>query len=242
MNCIIIDDDDLSRKLLEKFVEKTEFFDRYYAFPNAIEAINFIRKKTDTIDVIFLDIEMPEMNGVEFMQSLNSEALVQVIVVSSKEKYALDAIEYDVTDYLLKPVTYVRFLKAAEKSLTRYNDSLTANVVTESSSEDFFIRSNSNLIRLRYDDVIWIEAMENYVVVNTFDDRFTIHGTIKAIVDQLPSSSFFRIHRSFVVNKNCIEVIKVNTVEVKTSEGLQSLPLGKVYRDQLLKDINMLNK
>jgi DNA-binding LytR/AlgR family response regulator len=110
------------------------------------------------------------------------------------------------------------------------------------SKSDFFIRNNSNLVRLRYDDVVWVEAMENYVVVNTFDERFTIHNTIKAVVDQLPSDKFFRIHRSFIVNKNYIEVIKLNTIDVKTSEGMQSLPLGKSYRDILLREINMLSK
>jgi len=238
MNCLIIDDDNLSRKLLEKFVEKTEFIQKYYSFSGAIEAINFLRKGSSNIDLVFLDIEMPEMNGVEFMQSLGDHP-VQIIVVSSKEKYALEAIEYDVTDYLLKPVTYVRFLKAAEKALSKHREEMLPAV---NSKSDFFIRSNSNLVRLRYQDVVWVEAMENYVVVNTFDERFTIHNTIKAVADQLPLDKFFRIHRSFIVNKSCIEVIKINTIEVKTSEGLQSLPIGKSYRDMLLKEINMLSK
>ena len=114
MNCLIIDDDKLSRTLLEKFVERTDYIDQYYSFPGAIEAINFIRNEENEIDLIFLDIEMPDMNGVEFMQSLGDHP-VQIIVVSSKEKYALDAIEYNVTDYLLKPVTYFRFLKATDR-------------------------------------------------------------------------------------------------------------------------------
>ena len=238
MNCLIIDDDKLSRKLLEKFVEKTELLDQYYSFPGAIEAINFIRKDEEKIDVIFLDIEMPDMNGVEFMQSLGDHP-VQIIVVSSKEKYALDAIEYDVTDYLLKPVTYVRFLKATEKALSRLRDEM---LPASNSKDDFFIRNNASLKRLRYDEVIWIEALENYIVVYTYDDKYTIHFTMKAVMDQLPSDKFFRVHRSFIVNRSKIELIKTNNIEVMTKDGKQELPIGKSYREMLLKDINLLSK
>lgn len=238
MNCLIIDDDKLSRKLLEKFVEKTELLDQYYSFPGAIEAINFIRKDEEKIDVIFLDIEMPDMNGVEFMQSLGDHP-IQIIVVSSKEKYALDAIEYDVTDYLLKPVSYVRFLKATEKALNKLRDEM---LPASNSKDDFFIRNNATLKRLRYDEVIWIEALENYIVVYTFYDKYTIHFTMKAVMDQLPSDKFFRVHRSFIVNRSKIELIKTNNIEVMTKDGKQELPIGKSYREMLLKDINLLSK
>jgi DNA-binding LytR/AlgR family response regulator len=238
MNCVIIDDDRLSRKLLEKFVEKTDFLDQYYSFDGAIEAINFLRKGEHDVDVVFLDIEMPEMNGVEFMQSLGDHP-VQIIVVSSKEKYALDAIEYDVTDYLLKPVTYVRFLKATEKALAKLREEM---MPASNSKDDFFIRNNATLIRLRYEEVVWIEALENYIVVHTYDDKYTIHFTMKAVMDQMPMDKFFRVHRSFIVNKSRIETIKTNTIEVKTSEGRQSLPIGKSYRELLLKEINLLSK
>ncbi|MGF7141109.1 LytR/AlgR family response regulator transcription factor [Roseimarinus sediminis] len=238
MNCLIIDDDKLSRKLLEKFVEKTDLLDQYFSFPGAIEAMNFIRKDEEKIDLIFLDIEMPDMNGVEFMQSLGDHP-IQIIVVSSKEKYALDAIEYDVTDYLLKPVTYVRFLKATEKAVNKLREEM---LPASNSKEDFFIRNNASLKRLRYEDVVWIEALENYIVVYTNDERYTIHFTMKAIMDQLPSDKFFRIHRSYIVNRSKIELIKTNSIEVKTKEGKQSLPIGKSYRELLLRDINLLSK
>jgi len=238
MNCLIIDDDKLSRKLLEKFVEKTELLDQYHSFPGAIEAINFIRRGEEHIDLIFLDIEMPDMNGVEFMQSIGDQP-IQIIVVSSKEKYALDAIEYDVTDYLLKPVTYVRFLKAVEKALAKLREEM---LPASNSKNDFFIRNNSNLKRLRYEEVIWIEALENYIVVYTWDEKYTIHFTMKAVMDQLPPDLFFRIHRSFIVNRSKIELIKTNFIEVKTKDGVQELPIGKSYRELLLKEINLLAK
>lgn len=238
MNCIIIDDDKLSRTLLEKFVERTDYIDQYYTFPGAIEAINFIRKGDHEIDLIFLDIEMPDMNGVEFMQALGNHP-VQIIVVSSKEKYALDAIEYNVTDYLLKPVTYFRFLKAVEKALSKTREEM---MPASNSKNDFFIRNNANLIRLSYDDVVWIEALENYIIVHTYDEKYTIHFTMKSVMDQLPFDKFFRVHRSYIVNRSRIDVIKATTIEVKTKEGMESLPIGKSYRDLLLSEINLLSK
>ena len=240
MNSLIVDDDKLSRTLIEKFVERTDFLGSYTSFGNAIDAINFMKKEGNNVDLIFLDIEMPEMDGVEFMRSLGPSAKhVQIVVVSAKEKYAIDAIEHNVIDYLLKPVTYARFLKSAEKALDRLN---APTITAGEKGTDFFIRSNNSLIRIKFADVIWVEALENYIVVNTFAEKYTIHFTMKAITERLPSEIFFRIHRSFIVNKNKIEIIKASTVEVNTSEGLKSLPIGKSYRDQLLDDINLFSK
>lgn len=238
MNCIIIDDDTLSRKLLEKFVEKTDFLKDFISFSNAIDAINYLRAGQAKADLVFLDIEMPEMNGVEFMQSLG-DISVQIIVVSSKEKYAIDAIEYEVTDYLLKPITYARFLKATEKAYGKKKQDF---MPTPSSLTDFFIRSNGILYKIAYEDVIWVESMENYIVINTFDEKYVVHITMKTLYEQLPLNTFVKIHRSIVVNKKRIESIKSLSVEVKTSKGMVSLTLSKSYRDILLNEINILSK
>ena len=116
MNCIIVDDDKLSRRIIEEFVNKTDSLELLGTFTNGVEAINYIRQNQDLINLIFLDIEMPEMDGLELLNSLISKP--QVIIISSKEKYALNAFEYDVTDYLLKPIPYARFYKAVDKALT----------------------------------------------------------------------------------------------------------------------------
>lgn len=239
MKSLIIDDDKLSRTLIEKFVQRTDFLEEYVSFENAIDAINFLKKEDVNVDLIFLDIEMPEMDGVEFMRLLGKRD-IQIIVVSAKEKYAIDAIEFDVTDYLLKPVTYARFMKSVEKAYDKFYTPLT--IADESTGSDFFIRNNASLIRLSFNDVIWVEAMENYIVVNTFDNKYTIHFTMKAVSERLPSEMFFRIHRSYIVNRNRIDVIKPNSVEVKTDDGIKALPIGKSYRDQLLNDINLFSK
>lgn len=232
MNCIIIDDDKLSSKVIEAFVERTENLVLLYSFSNAVEAINALKNEVE-IDLIFLDIEMPEMSGIDFLDSLTTAP--QIIIVSSKEKYALDAFEYDVTDYLLKPVQYVRFFKAVSKAMVRYNKGK-----LDSKGDEIFIKHNSSLVRLKYTEILWVEALENYVIVNTFHEKYTIHFTMKAIEQKLPTSKFTRVHRSFIVNTSSINVIEDNAILIKTHDGTKSIPIGKSYKDNLMDDINVV--
>lgn len=234
MNCIIIDDDKLSRRIVEEFVKRTDTLNLLYSFENAVDAINIFEKEDD-IDLIFLDIEMPEMSGIDFLDSLKNPP--QIIIVSSKGKYALDAFNYDVTDYLLKPISYSRFYKAVTKASERYNKN---KVNTE--GDEIFIKKNSALVRLKYNDILWVEALENYVIFNTFDDKYTIHFTMKAIEQKLPTGKFSRVHRSYIINTSSIDVIEDNSVVIKTKEGNKSIPIGKSYKDKLMGDINLMIK
>ena len=237
MNCVVIDDDKLSRKVIESYIERTDYLTLIASYPSAIEAINEI-KKNDPIDLIFLDVEMPEMTGIEFLNSLNTTP--QVIIISSKEQYALEAFEYDVSDYLLKPISYSRFFKAVNKVNRRAKKD--GNAIITPENNEIFIKSNSTLIRLHYDDILWVEALENYVVVTTFTDRYTIHFTMKAIEDKMPSHLFSRIHRSYVVNLKKIEMIEDNSVVITTDGGKKSIPIGKSYREKLMGDINLMTR
>ncbi|MDP4210658.1 MAG: LytTR family DNA-binding domain-containing protein [Bacteroidota bacterium] len=234
MNCIIIDDDKLSCRLIEEFISKTENLLLLNTFTNPVDAINALRNEPD-IDLIFLDIEMPEMSGIDFLNSLTSTP--QVIIVSSKDQYALNAFEYDVTDYLLKPIAYARFLKAINKVLVRYQKNK-----LDTKGEEIFIKHNSSLVRLKYNEILWVEALENYVIVNTFNEKFTIHFTMKAIEQKLPLSKFTRVHRSFIVNTSSINVIEDNAILIRTNDGTKSIPIGKSYKDKLMDDINVIIK
>lgn len=235
MNCIIIDDDDLSRRVIEEFVKRTEYLTLTQSFSGPVEAINYL-KQGNEIDLIFLDIEMPEMSGIEFLTTLARPP--QIIIVSSKEKYALEAFEYSVTDYLLKPVTYARFFKAVNKAFDVF-----ANTRHDIDAEkEIFIKKNSSLVRLKYNDILWVEALENYVVINATTDKFTIHFTMKAIESQLPANRFKRVHRSFIVNISRIASIEDNSIIIKLADGKKVIPIGKSYRDKLLKEINLMNK
>ncbi len=238
MNCIIIDDDKLSTKIIAEFVEKTDELNLIDTYENAVDGINYLNNKgAEEIDLLFLDIEMPEMTGIDLLKTLN--VLPQVIIYSSKEKYALESYEYNVTDYLLKPVTYPRFLKAINKVKEKFDNK--KDDITKNNTE-IFIKNNSSLVRVKYEDILWIEALENYVVVNTFRDKYTIHFTMKAISDKMPSDKFVRVHRSFIVNLSKIKVIEDNSVVIKTESGSKVIPIGKSYKDQLMNDINLITK
>jgi DNA-binding LytR/AlgR family response regulator len=237
MNCIIVDDDKLSIKIIEEFVGRTESLNLLGSFSSAIEAVNVLNSSiAEPVHLIFLDIEMPEMTGIEFLKALNT--IPQVIIYSSQDKYALESYEYDVTDYLLKPVQYGRFIKAVNRARERFEKK--ENPVKQST--EIFIKNNSSLVRVKYDDILWIEALENYVVLNTFKEKYTIHFTMKSISEKMPSDRFMRVHRSFIVNFNKIKAIEDNSVIIKTENGNKIIPIGKSYRDKLLDDINLITK
>ncbi len=234
INCIIIDDDVLSRRVVEEFVNRTDFLSLKYSFENAVEAIKRSDIFNEEIDLIFLDIEMPEMDGIDFLNTLSN--LPQVIIVSSKEKYAISAFDYDVTDYLLKPVTYGRFFKAVSKAKQIHETK------AKKKSGEIYVKKASALVRLKFEDILWVEALENYVIIAVFNEKFTIHFTMKSIENQLPTDIFKRIHRSFIINIGKIDRIEDSSVVIKSSEGLKSIPIGKAYKDKFMKEINLMGK
>ena len=158
MNCILIDDDEMSRRVVEEYATKVEFLNLIHSFPNAVDALNYLKNTPDSIQLIFLDVEMPEMTGMDFLEVNQSNP--QVIIISSKEKYALKAIEHSVTDYLLKPITFPRFFKAVSKVYEKLNHQRSPM----DEEKEIFIKKNNSLIRVKYTDILWIEALERYKV------------------------------------------------------------------------------
>ncbi len=233
MNCIIVDDDKLTCKILEGYVTKYSTLNLVGSFNDSVEARNVLTRRRD-IDLIFLDIEMPEMNGFDFIGSLESPP--NIIIISSAESYALKAFDFNVVDYLLKPITYSRFCKAIDKT-SRY---FSRKEAPASGNEEIFIKNGSSLVKLKLRDIIYVEALENYVTLNTTDDKYTIHFTMKAIESQLPSGVFIRVHRSFIVNKTMIQTIRENTLDLNVGGSLKSIPVGKSFRDSLLNEINVM--
>jgi DNA-binding LytR/AlgR family response regulator len=236
MNCIIVDDDMLSRKVLEGFVKKFSVLNLVGVFSDSVSARNELMNRKD-IDLIFLDIEMPEMNGFEFINSLDNPP--NIIFVSSGEQYAIKAFDLNVVDYLLKPVLYARFCKSVDKAIRYFSKKEGINNIGD---EEIFIKKGSSLVKLKLKEIVYIEALENYVTLNTSDEKFTIHFTMKAIENQLPSGVFVRVHRSYIINKNMIQTIKENSLDLIVGDTMKSIPVGKSYRDILLNDINVMAK
>jgi DNA-binding LytR/AlgR family response regulator len=233
MNCIIVDDDKMSCKLLEGFVSKSSSLNLIGIFSDSVSARNELSRRHD-IELVFLDILMPEMDGFEFLNSL--EHPPNIIIVSGSEGYALKAFDFNVIDYLLKPVTYARFVKAIDKTVRYFS----RKEVSNTGDEEIFIKKGSSLVKLKIKEIIFVEALENYITLNTKDERFTIHFTMKAIESQLPSNVFIRVHRSYIINKSLIQSIKENSLDLIVGDTVKNIPVGKSFRDSLLNDINVM--
>jgi len=233
MKCIVVDDDKLTRVLVEKYIKKTKILELVGSYENPVEAMN--DKDMEDIDLIFIDIEMPEMTGIEFMQSF--KILPLIIVISAKEKYVLNALDLDAVDYILKPIEYPRFLKAVNKAKD-INES-----IGKKEGKGIFIKDGgTSFIRLKYDEVLWVEALENYVLIVTEDNRHTIHFTMKSLEQQLPGDFFIRIHRSYIVNVDKIVAIEDNYVIIIYNGRKKSFPIAKSFREKLLKKIKIISK
>ena len=204
LNCIVVDDDVLSRNVIAHFIQKTNFLNVTGEFDNAIKASNFIRD--EHVDIIFLDVQMPEMTGMEFIQTLDDD--FQVILITSAEKYAVEAFERSVTDYLVKPIEYPRFLQAAHKA--KNNIEIIRKHLDE--RKEIYVRSESKLVRINLEDILFVEALADYVIIKTNAKQYIVHYTMKGIESRLPVKYFARTHRSYIVNLDKIEALEDNSV------------------------------
>ncbi|MFT4601845.1 MAG: DNA-binding LytR/AlgR family response regulator [Arenicella sp.] len=224
----IIDDDAMSRKILKNFISKSDKLECVGEFENPLVALEELGKLD--CDLIFLDMEMPEMTGIEFIAAVPN--IPQVIVVSSKKEYAADTYNYDVSDYLVKPVDYSRFELAIAKA-----EEMNSSVKADGDKADhLFIKKNKGYSRVRFEDIEFIEALADYVQINSLKEKFTVLSTMKSIALRLPSTKFLRIHRSYIVSLDKIDRIDDNLVVI----GDKSLPISRSYKEELMKNLNLL--
>lgn len=230
IKCMIVDDETISRKILNRYVEKTDFLSLSHEMTNGVDAANILLKEEADIDLIFLDVEMPEMSGMELMESLGNS--YQIVLTTSAEHYAVEAFEHRVVDYLIKPIEYSRFLKAAVKA----KENLEALERDLEDQIDIFIKSESRLVRVQVDDINYVEALADYVIFNTEKGKFIVHYTMKGIEKRLPTSQFVRVHRSYIVNKSKIDNVEDMAIAIKE----KSVPIGASYKENLYKGLNIL--
>lgn len=225
LKCIIIDDDPISREVLKTCVDQTNFLKLRGSYSNAMEGKIALDKKD--IDLIFLDVEMPEMSGLEFLETFKN--VPQVIMVTSEKKYAFEAFKHDVTDYISKPIDYPRFLKAAERAMY-YEE----NLVQGNGEEDFvFLKVDGSMIKVRNSTIEYVEAMGDYVKVVTSEKNYVVHSTMKAFVAKLPEDDFLRIHKSYILNVNKVEEV----VESYAIGEYFNLPISRSNKKQLMQRI-----
>lgn len=226
--CMVVDDDPLSIQIIKHFIERTNFLELQFECDSAIKASNLLRE--EHIDIIFLDIRMPEMTGMDLLKSLEDD--YEIILVTSEKDHALEAIEYNVTDYLLKPIEYSRFLKACNKAQKQIEKLLQLN----DSQKDIYVKSNAKIIKIDLDDIKFIEALADYVIINTSQKKHIVHSTMKGIEKKMPSRNFTRVHRSYIVNTD--KIISMEDLNIKI--GDKSIPIGASYKAAFLEKLNFL--
>ncbi len=237
IDCIVIDDEKISRLVIEKYIKKTKDLNLVRSYESAIEAVNHI-DEIKNIDLIFLDVEMPGMTGIEFIKNFSN--LPHVIIISAQDRYAIDAIEYDVADYILKPVNYARFAKSvARVKKILENEQQTA----ENQNDSLFIKdTNSSYKKINFEEILWVEALENYITVTTEKTKYTIHFTMKSFEKKLPSNIFMRIHRSYIINLKKVDAIEDNEVIIMLNKRKKKFPIARTYKEALMTKLNFISK
>jgi len=223
--CMITDDEPYARKGLEGYIEKIGFLDLRASCEDALQLGMLLTEHP--VDLLFLDIQMPHITGTEFLKSLTNPP--KVIFTTAYAQYAIQGFELDVLDYLLKPISFERFIKAAYKAKDYFD-------VREKSSPAvpyLFLKAEGKLEKILFEEILYIEGMENYVVVHMQGRKIITHSTIKAILEKLPGGNFIQTHKSFIVSIDKIESIAGNTLHIKKHE----VPVGRTWRENVMKVI-----
>lgn len=232
LNCMVVDDDKMSRLVIKKFIDKTDTLVMTHDLDNTQEAHDILLgESANDVDIVFLDIEMPGMSGLELVKDL--QHAYNVILVTSKKEYAIEAFEDSVADYLVKPVEYERFMKAVNK----VKENLEKEKAIAEQEDHIYVKSDGKLYRLSYDNILFVEALADYVIFNTAaGKKHIVHHTMKGIEKRLPESIFSRVHRSYIINRNKIDKIEDLQVHI----GEKTFSIGASYKESLMDRFNLL--
>lgn len=218
IKCIVVDDEPLAVSLLSSYVEKMPFLELVYSSENPIEALEYIQKKE--ADLIFLDIQMPELTGINFMKIVGNK--LKYILTTAYAEYALEGYEHNVVDYLLKPISFDRFQKSALKAQERFA------VNRDSNDSYFFVKSSGQQHRINFNEILYIESIKDYVNIKTENQEYIVLDTLKSLENQLPEN-FARVHKSFILNLEKIEKIDVKNVFLNSGK---EIPIGETYKSE----------
>ncbi len=225
ISCIITDDEPFARKGLQGYVEKIDFLDLKGNCEDALQLSNLLQRQP--VDLLFLDIQMPHITGVEFLRALRNPP--KVIFTTAFEHYAIQGFELDVMDYLLKPISYDRFLKAAWKA----RDYFAIKEQPQNAAPYIFVKSSGKLEKITFADILFIEGMENYVAIYLENKKIITHTTIKSLLEKLPGNQFIQSHKSYVVAMDKIDSIEGNTLHIQSYQ----VPVSKYLREEVLEKI-----
>lgn len=227
INCIIIDDEPLARTGLKEYIADIDFLNLAGEFDNPLSATELIG--TGEVQLIFLDIQMPKITGLDFFKTLRNPPAV--IFTTAYPQYALDGFEVNALDYLVKPISFDRFLKATMKAKEFYEvrqENKTIGGATDN-SEYFFIKADNKLVKILFDDILIVEALQNYVTIHTTTKKFISYLTFKSVEDYLPASRFIKVHKSFIVAASRIDSIDGNEIRM----GDHRIPISRSLKDEV---------
>jgi len=250
LRCIIADDEPVARKLLQEYIGDIDFLELKGSVENALKANSLL--KNEPIDLLFLDINMPKLSGIEFLRTVTP--LPIVIMTTAYAEYALDSFELDVLDYLVKPFAFERFLKACNKAKDYFglkqsmtndnarpgNDDILAGNDSKTADNYFFVKREGKIDKVFYDDLIHVEALLNYVVLHTTNGKMIVYHTIKGILEQLPGDIFLKVHKSSIINLTKIRSITgseidLGTARVTISHNSYDNAMRAILKDRMIK-------
>ncbi|HMH20807.1 MAG TPA: LytTR family DNA-binding domain-containing protein [Puia sp.] len=236
LRCILADDEPVARKLLQEYIADIDFLELVGSCENALKANSLLN--SESVDLMFLDINMPKLSGIELLRTATS--LPMVIMTTAYAEYAKDGFELDVLDYLVKPFSFERFLKACNKAKD-YQD-LKNTKTGDGKAEDnyFFVKREGRIEKIFYDDLIHVEAMLNYVVLHTSNGKMIVYHTLKGIHEQLPAERFVKVHKSSIVNLSKVRSIQGNEIDLGTakitiSQNAYDAAMKAILKDRMIK-------
>jgi two-component system LytT family response regulator len=237
--CVIIDDNEINRFTLERAVQRHDQLTLAASFPDAVEALAYFHAG-GAVDVLLLDIEMPHISGLELVKLL-PEPKPAVILVTTHASFAVDAFELQVLDYMVKPVNYARFCQAIARVLEYTSASAAPASVPapndlSTTGTDLFVKTGGKLLRINFEDVLFIEALSTYVLLVTDKQKHIVGGTLKSIEERLPFRHFMRVHRSYIVNLHRIEAMEDNMLKL----GQHEVPVSRAYQEELMQRLQAL--
>jgi len=229
LRCLVVDDDPLAIQVVQNCIANTPFLTAVGTCDSAIAAAEVLR--TQPVDLLFLDVEMPVMSGIDLLRTLQHPPLV--VLITSSQSYAVEAFEQAVVDYLVKPVSYARFLKAAQKALDIVAGRGPATP-PEADADFTFVKVDTKLVKVLFDEVRYVEALGDYVHIVTGQSKLIVYSTMKAVEEKFPVALFARVHRSFIVNIKRVQSIEDNTIVIDNKH----IPIGQTYLRDVLQRLN----
>ena len=230
LRCLVVDDDPLALRIIENCIANTPFLAHVASCESAVAAAEVLRQQP--VDLLFLDVEMPLMSGLDLLRTLQHPPLV--ILITGSKSYAVEAFEYDVLDYVVKPISYARFSQAAQKALETVAARTETPDAAAPDSPFTFVKIDNKLVKVQFEEVEYVEALGDYVHIVTGKNKLIVYSTMRAVEEKFPNALFVRVHRSFIVNLKRVQTIEDNTIIMDSKH----IPIGQTYLKEVFQRLN----